>query len=216
MSNQIEQVRRLAAAVADRKTNEVAFGLFRLYVAAAGATLSGSWVYVPGRATPLKGWRRAAEYIALLPETSGFLRNLAEAHALALDATGSPSKPATVDELGQVAGAVADLAKQLAQLADSPPPAPVDTTAVVIGDDAYLSTLLEADGELMRRIVKRAQYDALKVMLEGVDAWVETARENAEAGVGSRADAEQFHADDIRNMINDAARELGVRPPWRA
>lgn len=215
MDTHIHAVRRLAADVIERKTTELTFGLFRLYLAAAGATQSGSWVYCPGRATPLKGWRAVGGYVADLPDTSGFLRALANAADVAdRELRGPISPPPTIDELGQVAGAVADLAKQIASLSDSRPAEPV-RDEVFIGDDVALGTLIAADRDIADRIVKRAVYTAGRTMLENLDGWVATARENAEAGSGSAADAEQFHADDVRTMVNDMCRELGAPVPWR-
>lgn len=74
--------------------------------------------------------------------------------------------------------------------------------------------------ELLDRIVRRAQYTALVAMLAVVDGWVEGAQENHEAlqhrgeSIGSECWT-QFHPDDIRNMINDAAREVGTADPYR-
>lgn len=76
--------------------------------------------------------------------------------------------------------------------------------------------------ELLDRIVRRSQYTALKAMLSVLAGWVEGARGNCEAVGHGRASAhngglicgEQFDIDDIRNMINDTARELGTAQPW--
>lgn len=57
---------------------------------------------------------------------------------------------------------------------------------------------------------------ALHTMLGVVESWVQGARENHE-GLGHRDPGccSTFHPDDIRNMINDAARELGIDEPWK-
>lgn len=59
---------------------------------------------------------------------------------------------------------------------------------------------LEQAAELIGRMVKRAQYDALRAVLAQLD------------GTTSDPYAE-FAASDVRTMLNDAARELGCRPP---
>lgn len=215
MDTYIHAVRRLAADVAERKATELAFALFRVYLAAAGATQSGSWIYTPGRATPLKGWKRAAEYVVALPDSSAFMRDLAAAVAVGAEVHGAPKQlprppSATVDEISKVAGAVADLAKQIAAVSVPREPDPTQLT-VVAGDDVPLSILDDAQREIVERMVRRAQYDALKTMLEHVDGWIEGARLNG----AEPSAAEQFHADDIRAMINDTAREVGTRAPWR-
>jgi len=70
--------------------------------------------------------------------------------------------------------------------------------------------------ELLDRIVRRAQYTALSAMLGVVDGWVEGAQANHE-GLGHRDKdcCSTFHPDDIKRMINDAAREVGTAEPYR-
>jgi hypothetical protein len=232
MTNHIEAIRRLARSVAERSASEVGFALFRLYLAAAGATQSGSWLYVPGRATPLKGFRAAAEYVSHLADTSAFLRNMANALDLGdREIHGPPAADtplgqqviaagdmtplaARADDLNAVAQHVAELASQLAALGATPP-AP-DPEAVVVPAGADLPELLAADDRLLDRIVKRSIYTAGVTLLAVLDSWIEGARENTAAGVGHRdADPEQFYADDFRNMVNDAMRELGAPEPYR-
>jgi len=215
MTNHLEAVRRLAHAVAERTTSELAFGLFRLYVAAAGATTNGAWIYIPGRATPLKGWKAVGAYVSALPDTSAFLRALANAYDL-LDRELRPTPTAqTVAEPAEMLLAITTQVSALAkQIAAAEPPEP-DTTAVIIGDNAYLDTLLAADVELARRIVRRAVYDAGKTMLGVLDGWIEGARQNWEAAGRRDPFDEQFYPDDFRNMINDMCRELGAPEPWQ-
>lgn len=77
-----------------------------------------------------------------------------------------------------------------------------------------LAVDLDAD-DMAGRIVRRAQYEALRAVLGSLDGWVAGARENHEA-LGHRDFdcCETFHPNDIRRMVNAAARELGVRRPW--
>lgn len=218
MDTHIHAVRRLAADVVERKTTELTFGLFRLYLAAAGATQSGSWVYVPERATPLKGWRATAAFVVALPDASPFLRDLAAVAAVVAEVHGVPAAPpklprppsATVDEISKVAGAVAELAREIAGLSLPGP------DALVAHAEADLDELLGVDRALARRVVRRAQYEALKALLDALDGWVEGAAENHEALGHRDADCcSTFAPDDVREMANDAARVLGVAEPWR-
>jgi hypothetical protein len=74
--------------------------------------------------------------------------------------------------------------------------------------------------ELCDRIVRRSQYDALKAVLAVLAGWIEGARENCSAMEHRRHNGPlcgmHFEVDDFRNMINDAARELGTVEPWKA
>lgn len=65
------------------------------------------------------------------------------------------------------------------------------------------------------RIVRRAQYDALRAVLSALDGWERGTLQNHEA-MSHRDDdcCRAFAPDDIRRMVNDAARELDVRRPW--
>lgn len=231
MTNHIEAARRIARAVADGAT-ELTVALFRVYLAAAGATPNGAWVYIPGRATPLKGWRAAGEYVANLADNSAFLAHLANVIDLAEREIRPPAAPpnlgqqviaagdmtplaARADDLNAVAQHVAELASQLAALGATPPPAPVEPETIVVPLGADLPELLAADDRLLDRIVKRAIYEAGKTMLGVLDSWIEGARENHEAAGRHDPFDEQFYPDDFRNMINDMCRELGAPEPWR-
>jgi hypothetical protein len=72
--------------------------------------------------------------------------------------------------------------------------------------------------ELVARIVRRAQYDALRAVLSVLDGWVEGMARNCEElheGTHPVDDCSKtFHVRDIRAMVGDAARHLGtVAPP---
>jgi hypothetical protein len=69
--------------------------------------------------------------------------------------------------------------------------------------------------DLVDRIVRRSQYLALREVLDVLDGWIKGNAENAEGGVGELEAVHRFHSQDIRHMINDAARELGVPEPYR-
>jgi hypothetical protein len=65
--------------------------------------------------------------------------------------------------------------------------------------------------ELLDRIVRRAQYTALRAMLDVLDGWIEGAAENHEAMSHRDNDCcRDFAPADIRRMVNDAAAELRV------
>jgi hypothetical protein len=70
--------------------------------------------------------------------------------------------------------------------------------------------------ELVDRIVRRSQYQALKAVLEALDGWIAGNLENVEGGIGELEAVHRFHAQDVRRMVNDAARELRVPEPYRA
>jgi hypothetical protein len=66
---------------------------------------------------------------------------------------------------------------------------------------------------------ERGAHRALKRLLDVLDGWIEGARSNHDAldHRGEPMGGEcwtQFHPDDIRAMVNDAAREMGVAEPW--
>jgi hypothetical protein len=68
--------------------------------------------------------------------------------------------------------------------------------------------------ELTDRIVRRAGYVALKQVLTALDGWIKGNIDNVEGGIGELEAVHRFHSQDIRNMVNDAARDLGVPLPW--
>jgi hypothetical protein len=219
MTNYIERARKLARAVAAGGATDLTIAIFRVYLAAAGASVRGTWVYIPGRATPLKGFRAAAEYVARLADTAVFLGDIANAmdhvdREVAPPVAGAPPAVGT-DDLGEVAKYVAELASQIAALAATPPTPPADPETISVPADADLPDLLRADDRLLDRIVKRSIYTAGVTLLAVLDSWVETGRDNHES-MGSREPFdEQFHAEDIRAMINDGMRELGAPEPYR-
>lgn len=51
---------------------------------------------------------------------------------------------------------------------------------------------------------------ALRNVLKTLDGWRETAAQNREAGVGTVDGPESWHTDDIRNMVADTARAVGL------
>jgi hypothetical protein len=66
--------------------------------------------------------------------------------------------------------------------------------------------------------VKRA---ALMAVLDALDGWIEAVKENHEAlGHSGESRGEecwrQFAPDDIRRMVDDAARVIGIEPTWGA
>jgi hypothetical protein len=89
--------------------------------------------------------------------------------------------------------------------------------------DLDLALIRSYNVEVISRIVRRAKYDALHAMLEATDKWVAGAQENCTAmehGPAARHDdgracGETFYVADIRNMVNDAARQVGTREPYR-
>jgi hypothetical protein len=121
---------------------------------------------------------------------------------------------ATADDLAEVSKRVAEIAAHLATA--QPAASRAAAVTVVVGDECDLPTLSEAQEDLVKRIVRRAVYDTGKALLDVLDGWIEGAAENTAAGMGPRdADPEQFHADDIRRMVNDACRVMGAPEAWR-
>lgn len=111
----------------------------------------------------------------------------------------------------------ARIAEVLAEHAAAPQ-RPLDAIASATAPEADLGDLLYADELLLRRIVARAKYDALREMLRTLNGWVEGARSNLEAMGRLAADVERdsrtFDVDDIRMMVNDAARACGTSEPY--
>jgi hypothetical protein len=72
--------------------------------------------------------------------------------------------------------------------------------------------------EIVERLVRRAQYLALREVLIVLDSWREGARSNHD-GMGHQREIaseecwENFHASDVRTMVADAARELRTADP---
>jgi len=226
MTNHIEAVRRLARSVTERTASDIGFALFRLYLAAAGGTQRSSWIYIPGRATPLKGWKAAAGYVAALPDTSVFLSTMAAALGIGEREIGERAPEPS--PLGQNLAAAADplpeyyaarMAATLKQLALAngvplallaPSRAGLPAKGVTVGDDVDLSDLAEAQEYIAKRIVKRAAYDTGKALLDVLDGWIEGARENHVVSGDRDAFDERFYVSDIRGMINDAMRLMGA------
>lgn len=230
MTNHIDAIRRHARAVRDG-ASDLTLALFRAYLVAAGAEVRGPWAYIPGKQTATKGFRAAAEYVLSLSDTAAFLRAMANAHDAAEREVGpqslgqtpvyaadlNPVMP-TVDDLTQVAQHISELAAQLATVA-TPRAFDASEVTVVAGPEAPVSVLDLAQRDVVERMVRRAQYDALREMLSMVDSWAEGVIEEGEARElrdRPRTAAEvTFHVEDVRNMINDAARAIGAREPYR-
>lgn len=71
---------------------------------------------------------------------------------------------------------------------------------------------LTAAADLVTRAVKRAQYDALRAVLAEVDGWEARGSDlHPDVRAAGRVAANSF-----RHMLNEAARKLGVREPWRS
>lgn len=62
--------------------------------------------------------------------------------------------------------------------------------------------------EILKRAIRRAAYDMGKTLLDFLNGWIETALENNPFA------PETFHPDDIRWMVNDAARIMGAPEPY--
>lgn len=136
-------------------------------------------------------------------------------HHVTNDGEVAPRPTAAAAELDPVVHSLPALARRAESLAEYIRAAEA-LTASADDPDAALSVLTD-------RLVRRAQYGALKAALAVLAGWVESVRTNCEAGMHSGTSThlggpcgEQFHVTDIRNMINDTARELGTALPWRA
>jgi hypothetical protein len=120
---------------------------------------------------------------------------------------GCPAQHAMMPEpLSVLFDAVSKVNSYVATLVNAPAPADTDPAL----DDRV--------DELVDRIVRRAQYETLRKMLAVLDGWREGSQSNHDE-LGHRDEFESccgnHHANDVRNMVNDAARELGVPEPWR-
>jgi hypothetical protein len=91
--------------------------------------------------------------------------------------------------------------------------------AVSIESLAAGKTLLELfdlDNSLTDAVVKRVRYDTLVTVLGVLDGWIEGAKENHDAlEHWDPKCCDTFRDEDIRRMVNDAARELGVTEPYQ-
>jgi hypothetical protein len=90
------------------------------------------------------------------------------------------------------------------------------------GEAAMKAAAARSRGEQAKQAVDAARVDrryALERMLGVLDGWVQGGRENHDA-LGHRGEPvgeecwNRFAPDDIRNMINDAAAEIGLEPVW--
>jgi hypothetical protein len=106
----------------------------------------------------------------------------------------------------RVTAAVAQLLAAMREQAFAElPPAP--KTAPTTDDDVSV---------LVDRIVRRAQYAALREVLVVVNGWVAGTAENHEAMQHRGNCCRDFAPADFRQMLNDAARNLGTTLPVTA
>lgn len=121
-----------------------------------------------------------------------------------------------------VADTPADLVRRLAAAIEresrTKPTAPITPDALNLATETHsIVGLIDLDMTLLNRIIARAKYDALREVLAALDSWVEGQKSNHEA-LDHRGEAvncwDYWHPDDIRRMINDAARATGTREPW--
>lgn len=238
--NRIEQLARMVLG----RGGAIALNMLKVYAEAAGVeVLGGGWLRLPGeRVADAQGWRQFAARIIDAPAEGrwrSIIRGMANAAAEAEDAMRPPEIPglagtpilaadlnrvpasqATADDLLAVAKHVTDLASSLAAIAPPPPPAPasVETVAEALrgAENLDLPDLGHLSEAVAKRVVRRAAYDMGRALLDVLAGWIEGAAENTAAGMGSRdADPEQFHADDIRHMVNDACRAMGAPEAYR-
>jgi len=95
-------------------------------------------------------------------------------------------------------------------------PADYVHTQVFIGDGAALGTLVTASHDLTTRVIARAQAVALREVLTVLDGYIEGMQENHEAMGHRDSDCcSTFAADDVRNMLDEAARTFAVPLPLR-
>lgn len=83
--------------------------------------------------------------------------------------------------------------------------------------DVHTSVAVKSDLRITDR--KTGAYRALVKMLDTLDGWVESTKENHKAAEHQDEDLgdecwTRFGPGDIQEMINDAAREMGVAEPW--
>jgi hypothetical protein len=81
----------------------------------------------------------------------------------------------------------------------------------------HAEALWENSNPPIDRIVRRAKYNALREVLAQLDDAIEGQKSNHEA-LGHRDEFvwcwDRWHPNDIRRMVNDAARATGTREPW--
>lgn len=113
---------------------------------------------------------------------------------------------------GQYEDLMARLGQILDRMPERPAPEPERVAAVPMERTSALMTLPPSTYTDARR---RGASAALSSMLSMLDGWIEGFRENHD-GLGHRGENRgeecwtQFHPADIRNMVNDVARELGL------
>lgn len=152
---------------------------------------------------PLRGDRQPYAGMTAIDDPGPGTRHTAGGLALLRHASpqrsgeGTPAvEPVGWRDLDDALGAVKDVARKLSQQ----------------GDEQQID---------VARVVRRAQYDALRTMLDVLNGWASGARENHEA-MGHRGENvgeecwRSFEHEDIVNMVADAADELGTLDPTRA
>lgn len=101
------------------------------------------------------------------------------------------------------------------------PVSPLTRASIIMAfDDMDASDLSMLNTEVGWRLDKATAFGALKAVLDVLDGWIDGARENhVEMGHRDENTGEEcwreFHVDDIRRMVNDAARDLDLpRMPY--
>lgn len=182
----------------------------------------------------LAGWAVFVNGIEL--PTAGRNRTMRDAAAAAESYV---NRQAEIEDRARLARLEAEAARQLAvnspegQAARTSPPAPIREAldrvsiaareaveaAIAAAEDrpAEPDPCTEDDvDELIDRIMRRAQYQALRGFLLVLDEWVDGARSNDKATGRAAVFGEHdvtFVRDDIRNMVTDTAAELSVPDP---
>jgi hypothetical protein len=81
---------------------------------------------------------------------------------------------------------------------------------------ADLPDLFALDDRLVDRIVKRAVVNTLRAVVRQLDGFHEVGRENHESMGRREAYDDRLAPSDILDLLDGAAREVGVPEPWRA
>lgn len=90
--------------------------------------------------------------------------------------------------------------------------------AIAAAEDRPDPATTDDFADLVDRMVRRAQYLALRAVLDSLDGWIEGDKANHDAmehrneNTGSECWT-NYHPDDVRTMVQDAARDLGLTAP---
>jgi hypothetical protein len=133
----------------------------------------------------------------------------------AADMNPGPDAPAEYSEA--VVAAIKTLAERagvpLALLAPPSEQRSVDLLEAL--DEMPQGDLSHVSHEVLKRAIRRAAYDMGKALLDVLSGWIEGAQENHEAYDHRDSDCcKTFYPEDIRRMVNDAARIMGTREPF--